>query len=305
VGWARRTRDLQRVSDAPLSILKVLPLTAEWNAASLMALVLSLGFRVSVLPALLMLAVGVLWAFYYAANAPLERCHRSLRALALIAWLAYTGPISRTIARYRYRRNSRGRDALETRPRQRPTIQWLRRTMRLAYWNEVWTTRESLLEHIGRLHAKVGRPALPETGWSDADLVIEPGALTRVEIKTADEEHSGNRMKNHVAIRTRLTPIARAVIGLGAIGAIATAGFGLYLEACALAAAVFSVSVCAAAEGIETVRLAYRVVEQSASELGLTPLGQPTLAAARAAQPARVRPSEADREAVIAQPAGR
>jgi hypothetical protein len=304
VGWTRRARELQQVSDAPLSVPKVLPLTAEWNAASLIVLVLSLGFGFTVFPAFLMLLMGALWALYYAANAPLEKCHRSFRARALIAWLAYTGPISRTIARYRYRRKSRGRDALDTPPRQRPTVKWIRRTIRLAYWNEAWTTRDSLLEHVGRLHAQVGRPALPDVGWSDADLVIEPGALTRVEIKTADEEHSGNRMKNHVAIRARLTTVARAAIGLGALAAVATAGLGFYLEACVLAAAVISVGVCAAAEGLETLRLAYRVVEQSASELGLVPLGQPTLAAARAAHPARVRASETGREAAIAQPAG-
>ena len=305
VGWTRRARDLQRVSDGHLNVLKVLPLTAEWNAASLVALALSLGFGITPIPALLMLTMGVLWAVYYAAKAPLEKCHRSFRARALIAWLAYTGPISRTLARYRYRRNSRGSNALDLPPRQRPTVQWLRRTVRLAYWNEVWTTRESLLEHVGHLHAKVGRPALPESGWSDADLLIEPGALTRVEIKTADEEHSGNRMKNHVAIRARLTSTARVVMGLGALTAVATAGFGFLLEAGVLAVAVLAVGVCATAEGIETARLAYRIVEQAAAEIGLVPLGQLTRAAALSAQSSVVRTLEAQPETSIAQPAGR
>ncbi|MGH7837894.1 MAG: glycosyltransferase family 2 protein, partial [Candidatus Binataceae bacterium] len=294
VGWSRRPQELQRVSEAPLSILKVLPLCAEWTAGWVIALALSIGFGLSVVPALAMLVLGPLWALYYAAKAPLEKCHRGVRARALIAWLAYTGPISRTLARYRFRKNSRHPATVDSAPRQRPTVAWTRRSVRLAYWNEAWTTRDGLLERINRLQAKIGHPAVPDLGWSDADLTLEPGALTRVEIKTADEEHSGNRIKNHVAIRARLMPVTRAALVTSTVVAAFAAVIGCYAAAIALATVAVGLALCSAAEVIQAIRMAYLVVEQSANELGLVPLGRPTTALARAAggNPGVLQPQE-------------
>lgn len=286
VGWTHRADGLQQVADAPLSVAMVLPLTAEWNAASVVALVLSAGLGITILPALAMLALGPLWALYYAYRAPLEQCHGGFVARMLIAWLAYTGPISRTIARYRYRRNSRrnGDGQLETAARQRPTLDWLNRGVRLAYWSESWIPRDGLLERIAHHHAALGRPATPDPGWRDADLVLEPGALTRVEIKTADEEHSGGRLKNHVAIRARLAGLTRVGLALSVGAAAGAAILGEGAAAAAFSLVAVGLTVCAVSEVIETLRLAYRVVEQSAAELGLTPLGNPTRAARRATQ---------------------
>jgi GT2 family glycosyltransferase len=285
VGWAHRADELQPVADAPLSVAKVLPLTAEWNAGCVVALALSLGSGITILPALAMLALGPVWALYYAWQAPLEKCHNGFVARMLIAWLAYTGPISRTIARYRYRRNNRGSDQLETAARQRPTLDWRSRSIRLAYWSESWIPRDGLLERIARHHAVVGRPTTVEQGWRDADLALEPGALTRVEIKTADEEHSGGRLKNHVAIRARLAGLTRAGLALSVGAAAGAAILGDGAAAAAFGIVAAGLMVCAASEVLETVRRAYRVVEQSASELGLVPLGIPTRAARRAVQP--------------------
>ncbi|MGO9268030.1 MAG: glycosyltransferase [Candidatus Binataceae bacterium] len=285
VGWTHRTDELQAVADAPLSVAKVLPLTAEWNAGCVVALALSLGSGITILPALAMLALGPVWALYYAWQAPLEKCHNGFVARMLIAWLAYTGPISRTIARYRYRRNNRGSGQLETAARQRPTLDWHNRSIRLAYWSESWIPRDGLLERIARHHAVVGRPTTVEQGWRDADLALEPGALTRVEIKTADEEHSGGRLKNHVAIRARLAGLTRAGLALSVGAAAGAAILGDGAAAAAFGIVAAGLMVCAASEVLETVRRAYRVVEQSASELGLVPLGIPTRAARRAVQP--------------------
>ena len=299
VGWVRQRKDLQRVHEAQLSILKVFPLTAEWNAAAAVALVLSLGMGITLIPALIMLLLSPIWAFYYAANAPLEKCHRGLIARMLIACLAYTGPMSRTIARYRFRKGARRRETLELPPRQRPTIDWLRRTIRLAYWNEALTTRDSLLERVSRLHARIGRPTTAGAGWSDADLIIEPGALTRVEIKTADEEHSGNRMKNHVALRARLTTSTRIGLVVSAIAAAVATVIGTETLGLTLGAVTLGLTICAASEIVETLRLAYRVVEQSASELGLVPLGAPTAASRREAEAVSIKPQDGPTEHVL------
>ena len=219
----------------------------------------------------------------------------------LIAWLAYTGPISRTIARYRYRRNNRGSGQLKTAARQRPTLDWRNGSVRLAYWSEAWIPRDGLLERIARHHAMVGRPTTVEPGWRDADLALEPGALTRVEIKTADEEHSGGWLKNHVAIRARLAGLTRAGLALSVSAAVGAAILGEGAAAAAFGIVAAGMIVCAASEVLEeTIRLAYRVVEQSASELGLVPLGIPTRAARRAvqAQPTPVKAPDASLSSV-------
>jgi hypothetical protein len=131
----------------------------------------------------------------------------------------------------------------------------------------------------------LGRPATTTPGWSDADLALEPGALTRVEIKTADEEHSGGRLRNHVAIRMRLAGLTRVGLMLSACAAGIAVLVGEPAAAAALTIVALSIGVFAASEAMGTVRMAYRVVEQSAAELGLIPLGIPARTARRAAVP--------------------
>ncbi len=278
VRWDRQVNALQQVSEPPLNILRVLPLTAEWNAAMLVGLALSFGLGFTILPALAMLLLGPAWAAYYALAAPLENSHRGFGARLLIAWLAYSGPISRTIARYRLRRRLRNRAALDDAPRQRPTISWLRRSIRLAYWNEAWTTREKMLESLSSLFARAGTAAIPDHGWRDADLTLEPGALSLVEIKTADEEHSGNRIKSLVEIRARLTSITRLALILCVIITSGAVAMGFSIVAAIAALLTCAIVICATSEILGTMRLAYRAVEQSARELGLSPLGHPVTA---------------------------
>ena len=103
VGWTHRTDELQAVADAPLSVAKVLPLTAEWNAGCVVALALSLGSGITILPALAMLALGPIWALYYAWQAPLEKCHDSLGSRLFVAFLAWSGPMVRTWTRWKTR----------------------------------------------------------------------------------------------------------------------------------------------------------------------------------------------------------
>jgi GT2 family glycosyltransferase len=282
VAWTSRDGQLQRVADAHLSVAQVLPLTAEWNAGAVVALLLSIGMGITIVPALTLLALGPIWALHYAGKAPLEKCHGGFVARMLIAWLAYTGPISRTIARSRHRRSSRQSGQLESGVRQRPTFDWIGRRIRLAYWSENWTPRDALLERIAHHQAALGRPTIHDPGWRDADLLLEPGALTRVEIKTADEEHSGGRLKNHVAIRAKLSGLARAGLTLSILGTAAAVLLGGGAAAAASGIVAGAMTICAASELIETLRTAYRVVEQSASELGLVPLGEATRVSRRA-----------------------
>ena len=279
VKWTRLENDIQSVRETGPTVLGVLPLTAEWNMAGGAALAVSYAAAFTMVPALVMLGASVLWAIYYAAKAPVEKCHDGLRARMLIAFLAYTGPIARTLARYRHRRSAANGVVFDTPPRQRPTIDWLRRTIRLAYWNENYTTRDSLLDRVSRLFAKLGHPAAASQGWNDVDLTVRPDMWTRIDFKTADEEHEGTRLKNHVAARIRLSIPTLAALAIGVSGFAVAAVLGFEAIAFAMGVVTAGVSICAASEAVRSGRLAYRALEQSAAELNLIPLGQPLRAA--------------------------
>jgi hypothetical protein len=221
IAATRRETDFQEVHDAGLSVLKVLPLTAEWNLIAAATLAASFALGVTIMPALAALAMGPVWAMYYASKAPIEKCHDGPLSWIFVAMLAYTGPIMRTIARYRHSGGARCARLFEEAPRQRPSVDWLRRGVRLDYWNEAYITRDSILERISRFFAEIGRPAIADSGWNDFDLAAKPDPWTRLEIRTADEEHSGMRLKTMVSARVRLS--AAAKIGLAGLAAL-TAG---------------------------------------------------------------------------------
>ncbi|MBV8451109.1 MAG: glycosyltransferase, partial [Deltaproteobacteria bacterium] len=129
----RSAAQFQRVDEMPLSVLKVAPITAEWNLAAAALVVLSLLLGITIAPALAALAAGLLWAAYYAVKAPLEKCHRGLASRLLIGWLAYSGSIVRTVARYRWRSDARKNAQFDSAVRQWPTIDWKHRSIRLSY----------------------------------------------------------------------------------------------------------------------------------------------------------------------------
>jgi hypothetical protein len=307
VARTRRHGEFQRVREAQLSIATVLPLTLEWNIAGILALAASWTAGVTLIPALVILAASPAWAIFYAARAPLEKCHRGLHSRMLVALLAWTAPLARTIARYKYRRTARQARIFDLPPRQRPTINWKRRVVGLAYWNEKWTTRDAMLERLGRLFSRTGHPAVSDPGWNEYDLTVAPDRWTRIEIRTADEEHEGGRLKNHVAARVRLSRVAK--MGLASVvgGALIAAATGWATLAVGFTIVAAGAAICALSEMIETGRLAYRAIEQCAAELDLVPLGRalraakPEAAAVAAPLPADSRASSAE----VAQPAGR
>jgi len=302
VRWARTAEQLQSVDEKPLSMLAVAPMTVEWSLAATALLVLSVLFGVTLWPALAALAAGPLWAAYYALRAPLEKCHRGGASRLLIAWLAYSGSIARTLARYRWRVDARKQALFDGAPRQRPTIDWKRRGVRLSYWNSAYTTREVVLESLRRLFTSLGCPVVADCGWNDFDLLVEANRWTRIQFATAEEELGGLELKTNVAAKLRLSTWAR--VGLGAcLIAAATAS----LFASALAVVTLSIVVAGAAISVitrlaEGASLAYHAIEQCAAELNLVPLGKP--AAPASAQPIPVA-ADPDRTAEAAQPAGR
>ncbi|HXW85618.1 MAG TPA: glycosyltransferase [Candidatus Binataceae bacterium] len=273
--WSATAAGAQGVSDPTLGLARFLPQTLEWTALWSVLLVASIAIGVSVLPALAMLALGPIWAVYYAWHAPLEKCHETFFSRLLIAFLAYTGPMRRTITRYRTRLDLAGFGQKDFRLRQRPAVQWLNRSLKLEYWNQQYINRDALLDRMMKLFARTRHPAIIEPGWRDYDLEVRPDALTRIEIKTADEEHEGTRLKNHVLARVRLRRHTTVALAVGVVASTATAALAAPGLSLILAALTLGGALSAVIKMVYAGRLAYRATEECASELALTPLGRP------------------------------
>lgn len=282
IGWTRGSENQQTINEQAPKLLDFLPQTLEWHLSWTALTICCWLVGATVLPSLAMLMLGPVWALYYAWQAPLEKRHDTLGARLLVALLAWTAPTARTWARWKVRLGA-GRLQTELEPRQRPSLRPLTRSLHLAYWNANWTTRESLLERLARLFSRAGIVAVAGPGWSDFDLEVRPDPWTRIRFKTADEEHEGGRLKNHVAARVRLSRLSQCGLAIGTTGVILTAVLGMAAMAAALTALTLASALCAASEAVESGRLAYHAVEQCAAELNLVPLGKPTRAALAAA----------------------
>ncbi len=276
--WGAPRLSHQTVFAPALKMLVFLPQTFEWTALWSIAAVVSIVLGRSMLLPLAMLALGPAWALYYAWHAPLEKAHVRISSRLLIAFLAYTGPMRRTLTRYRTRLKMLGSRIGPCAPRQLPKLDVARRELRLAFWNEQYITRNALLDRLMKLFARDGHPAVIDRGWNDYDLELRPDPWTRVELKTADEEHEGMRLKNHIVARVRLSRITQAGIAAGIGGAIAAALCGQVHVSLAIAALTVAAGVSAAVALVSSARYAYRAIEHCGAEIGLTPLGTPTRA---------------------------
>lgn len=292
IKWTRASDAAQTVRDEAPGILSFLPQTLEWNLAFTAIAIFTWFAGLPTLPALAMLSLGPLWALHYAWQAPLEKCHDSLSLRLFVAFLAWSGPLVRTWTRWKTRMRTVALGG-EFEGRQRPSLRLSSRSLHLSYWNEAWTTRESLLERLTRRFSRAGVAVTPDAGWNDFDLEVRPDPWTRLRFKTADEEHEGARLKNHVAVRVRLSPLCQAGLAVVVIAAVLCAAMSLPVMAAVLSALTLASALCAVSQAVESGRLAYQAVEQCAQELNLIPLGKPTWAARRAAAPARPSPVRA------------
>ena len=271
--WRTATAGAQTLFDPGLTLARVIPQTLEWTVLSAIALAASIVLGLSLIPAAAMLALGPIWALYYAWHAPLEKSHESFTARLLIAYLAYTGPMVRTMTRYKTRAKALTGLAGADGVRQRPTINWLRRTIRLDYWNDESITRDRLMDRMLKLFARSGHGSVVDAGWNDYDLEIRPNPWTRIELKTADEEHEAGKVTNHVLARIKSTRITRLALAAGVLSAAVVVIAGLPEIALGLGALTMAGAVCIVAEMVESGKLAHRATEECATELNLAPLG--------------------------------
>ena len=283
--WRAAGAALQTVYEPSLGLLNFLPQTLEWDLAGGLILIASIACGVSIVPALAILALGPIWAIYYARRAPLEKCHAGLVSRMLVAWLAYSGPMVRAMTRYKLRiKQAMGANEFgEAAPRQRPQVSLLARSIRLSYWNEAYTTRDALLDKLQRLLARAGYPAIADRGWNDFDLQVRPGPLAAVEIKTAEEEHGGMKLRTLVLMRVRMSRLSLLAIAAGSIGTAAAALLGMDKTAIITGMLTLAAGAIAVSEASDALKRTYRAVEQCALELELIPLGAKTRTAAREA----------------------
>jgi hypothetical protein len=290
--WAKGSRAFfQTIYEREQGLVKFLPQTLEWQLFWSLFAVGMWAADWTTLPALAMLTLGPIWALYYAWQAPIERSHDRLTSRLIVAMLSYTGPLARAFARYRLRLKGAWSaiKGVEPSPRQRPTIRWSDRAILLTYWTEKWTPRENLLDRMFKLFSRAGHPVIVDRGWNDFDLEVRPDAWTRVEIKTADEEHESGKLKNHVLARVRLSWATRVPLITGVASSLGCAAFGLGNLALIIGEITSVAAAFALSEAVESGRLAYRTIEECAAELDLIPLGKPTAAARRASATASER----------------
>jgi hypothetical protein len=130
---------------------------------------------------------------------------------------------------------------------------------------------------------------------------VRSNPWTRVELKTADEEHEAGKVTNHVLARVKLTRISTMALAAGVASATAVALAGFPEIALGLGALTIAGAICIAAKMLETGKVAYRATEECATELNLAPLGvlirQPSTAQveADARKPARAQLAPLDR----------
>ncbi len=286
--WGAARPALQTVYEPVLGLLNFLPQTLEWNVAGAAILLAAIAGGFSPIPALAMLALGPLWAAYYAWQAPLEKCHWGLGSRMIVSWLAYSGPIVRAVTRYKLRfRATMGAGSFDhPAVRQRPQVDLPRRSIRLSYWNEAYIARDVLLDRLRKLLARTGCLTITDRGWNDFDLEVRPGPLVRIEVKTADEEHGGMRLKSLVMLRVRTSAFTRLLTVAGIAGAAGATLMTMDRLAFVIGSLTIAAAAVAISEGCDSLKRAYRAVEQCAAELELIPMGAQTTAARRASSPA-------------------
>jgi hypothetical protein len=159
------------------------------------------------------------------------------------------------------------------------------------------------MDKMLKLFARTGHGAVIDAGWHDYDLEVRPNPWTRIELKTADEEHEAGKVTNHVLARVKLTRISTIALAAGVVCAAAVAIAGLPEIALGLGALTMAGAVCIAAEMLAAARVAHRATEECATELNLAPLGvlvgQAATAGAAAAsrEPARAQLASQERAA--------
>jgi glycosyltransferase involved in cell wall biosynthesis len=226
----------QTLYQSPASLGSYLPLTLEWNLASLVLIACAFLFGGYFWLGTIPLCLTLARCLGSALKARVDSRFSGPRATLLVTLLIFLGPLTRAFDRYRLRLG-RFREVKPVVPNgavQPPRVAWLERAFYLAYWNEKGQEKESLL--YGVMESLLPRKYLVavDQGWSQWDLEICQGPWAKAQVRVATENHGGTKRLLRVRCALRLSRVSivcfctygflavlAALTGLPAIAAMA------------------------------------------------------------------------------------
>jgi len=265
----------QTMYEPPSSLVAVLPLSFEWNVASLLLAILggALGgwYWLLLAPLLLSLSLAVNGGL----KAPIDKRFRGVKARALVALLIYVGPFLRGWERLKWRfKGLSSEERLETvgRIEQKARVSWRSHALFLSYWSERGDEKETILAGLMRVLAPLKYFVVVDAGWSDWDLKISRGLWSRALVLCCVENHGGNRRLLHVRCTFAFSRLARLVLKgyLGAAVLALVLGAPVVAAAIGLAGLVHGVLV--AHHTVELGRIMHEITDGVARQAGLTPV---------------------------------
>ena len=255
------------------SIVSCLPMSLEWNVLSLALLACAFAFGglfwLGIAPFMLTLSQ----CFLSASRARITPKYRGLPATLLVASLIYLGPLFRTFARYRWRlRRLREVKPVDLNgPTQEPRILWRERAFCLSYWNENGQEKESLLHAVMDFLLPRKYLIAMDQGWSDWDLEICQGPWAKAQLKTATENHGGNKRVLRVRCALRMSRISVACLCTYLAVAVGAAVLGFPVVAAATAFVTWAHGSAVIYQKFRLGHLLYHVLESLAHKLNFVP----------------------------------
>ena len=256
------------------SIVSCLPLTLEWNLISAVLVVCAFAFGSVFWLGTCPFFVTLYQCMASAVNARVTAKFRGWRATLLITLLIYVGPLVRTFERYRWRlRRLREVKPVDLNgPTQEPQILWHERAFCLSYWNEKGQEKESLLHAVMDFLLPRKYLIAMDQGWSDWDLEICQGPWAKAQIKTATENHTGQKRLLRVRCALRMSRIS--VTCLCSYSVVAILGASVSMPELAAAAAFIAWAHGSAIiyQKFRLGHLLYHVLESLAHKLDFVPV---------------------------------
>jgi hypothetical protein len=169
----------------------------------------------------IMLGLSLTVALLQAAQATLALRYEGPVSRLLIAALCYAQPLVRSWRRYRTRLFTPYLPAAASCPPQGRGRMPLTGGQTAGYWSEDGCERTELLGVFIAYLLEHRMGTTIDSGWSDWDVEVHCHPWTRLQVRTADEDHGSGKRLVRVRYRLRLTRFARAValVGLAAVGA--------------------------------------------------------------------------------------
>jgi O-antigen biosynthesis protein len=185
----------------------------EWNALTLVTLLLAIQFPATwYVPAILLLctvAVGLTYGF----RARVENPYQGFLSHLLVSGLAILQPIERGWARYSTwmsKKRTPGREISRTGESRQMKVIWDRPAL-LSFWNEKGKGREHFLKEFEKRLEEETWMYSSDTGWTNWDYQIYGNSWWQVRLLTVTEEHGDGKRLTRVRLHPSPTSFTRLV----------------------------------------------------------------------------------------------